>query len=297
MARINRNNIDKKTNKPNPAYTEGYRADSIHNRKEIQRRDDDVIRTPKRTLYDIDYAIKWYIENKIRPQVTSNKNIIAVPVIFSNGEKWDNVQRLGYTRDEKGKLQSPIIMLKRNSATERDNHRGLDVNNTPDSNYFVYRNQYNSRNRYQDTLFPNPFSQPVKSNKLYIVDIPKYVNVEYEILIWCDFTTQLNDVIDQVLPHNRYSWGQDFNQFESVMGGVNFETINTIGEDRLTRATIPLTVKGTLLAEHEVNTETIKKRHSIKKVIWNVEIQHGQANSGLSTNLDINLGNNISESK
>ena len=45
------------------------------------------------------------------------------------------------------------------------------------------------------------------------------------------------------------------------------------------------------------NTETIKKRHSIKKVIWNVEIQHGPANSGLSTNLDINLGNNISESK
>ena len=108
MARINRNNIDRKTNKPNPKNTEGFRQDRIHNRKEIARRDDDVIRTPQRTLYDIDYAIKWYIENKIRPQVTSNKNIVAVPVIFSNGEKWDNVQRLGYTRDEKGKLQSPL---------------------------------------------------------------------------------------------------------------------------------------------------------------------------------------------
>jgi alkyl hydroperoxide reductase subunit AhpF len=64
--------------------------------------------------------MKWYIENEIKPQVVSNKNLLSVPVIFSNGEKWDNVRRLGYIRDEKGKLQSPLIMLKRNSAEERD---------------------------------------------------------------------------------------------------------------------------------------------------------------------------------
>ena len=295
MARINRKNIDRKTNKPNPIRTEGYRNDPIHDRKDHGRRDDDVIRTPQRTLYDIDYAIKWYIEHKIRPQVTVNKNISIVPVIFSNGEKWDNVQRLGYTRDEKGKLQSPLIMLKRNSAVERESHKGLDVNNTPDSNYFIYKGNYNKRNRYQDTLFPNPFNQPVKSNKIYIVDIPKYVDVEYEMLIWCDFTTQLNDLIDQLLPHNRYSWGEGRNQFESILGSVSFETVNTIGEDRLVRATIPLTVKGTLLSQHEVNKETIKKRHSVKKVIWKVEITNGSSNNAPSTNITNELGGNISQ--
>jgi hypothetical protein len=53
--------------------TEGITPDLILNRAEQTRRDDDVIRTPKRTLYDIDYAIKWYIENEIQPQVTHNK--------------------------------------------------------------------------------------------------------------------------------------------------------------------------------------------------------------------------------
>ena len=114
MPRYNRKNIDRKTNKPSPARSEGLGADQILNRAEQERRDDDVIRSAQRTVYDIDYAIKWYIENEIEPQLTANKNLIKVPVVFANGEKWDNVRRLGYIRDEKGMLQSPLIMLKRN---------------------------------------------------------------------------------------------------------------------------------------------------------------------------------------
>jgi hypothetical protein len=49
MPRLNRQNIDRKTNKPNPKQTEGVSNDSILNRAEQTRRDDDVIRTPKRT--------------------------------------------------------------------------------------------------------------------------------------------------------------------------------------------------------------------------------------------------------
>jgi hypothetical protein len=117
MPRLNRNDIDRKTNKPNPTRTEGITPDLILNRAEQVRRDDDVIRTAKRTIYDIDYAIKWYIENEIQPQITDNKQPLSVPVIFSSGEKWDNVRRLGYLRDEKGMLQSPVNILKRNSVT------------------------------------------------------------------------------------------------------------------------------------------------------------------------------------
>lgn len=82
MPRYNRKNIDRKTNKPNPKKTEGLNNDPVLNRAEQVRRDDDVIRTVKRTVYDIDYAIKWYIENEIQPQITANKNLIDVPVII-----------------------------------------------------------------------------------------------------------------------------------------------------------------------------------------------------------------------
>ena len=272
MPRQNRQNIDRKTNKPNPKRTEGLNNDPLLNRAEQVRRDDDVIRTVKQTVYDIDYAIKWYIENEIQPQITSNKNLVDVPVIFSNGEKWDNVRRLGYIRDEKGMLQSPLIMLKRNSMQERDNTRTLDVNRPQAGNQIIYRTKYNERNRYQDELFPIPTNEPQNSQKIYVVDVPKYVNIEYDMMLWCDFTTQMNDVVDQIMPYGRFAWGNEANKFATAMGSVSFETVNTVGEDRLVRATIPLTVMGTLLSEQETRKSTIKKMYSVKKVVFQTVI-------------------------
>jgi hypothetical protein len=272
MPRYNRENIDRKTNKPNPDRTEGLTPDLILNRALQTRRDDDVIRTAKRTLYDIDYAIKWYIDNEIQPQIKDKDLVLPVPTIFSNGEKWDNVRRLGYLRDEKGMLQSPLIMLKRNSAVERDNLRTLDVNRIPSENFISYRQKYNQRNRYEDELFPIPNTQPANSEKIYIIDIPKYVTVEYDMMIWCDFTTQLNDVVDQILPYGRYLWGNEGNRFATAIGSISFETVNTVGEDRLVRASVPLTVQGTLLSAQEARIETLKKMYSVKKVQFDTVI-------------------------
>ena len=275
MPRLNRDNIDRKTNKPNPLRTEGITNDLILNRAEQTRRDDDVIRTAQRTLYDIDYAIKSYIETEMRPQVTADGKIIPVPVIFANGEKWDNVRRLGYLRDEKGMLQSPVIMLKRNSAAERDTQRTLDVNRGDSNNQLVYRSKYNQRNRYEDELFPIPINEPQPSEKIYVIDIPKYVTIEYEMMLWCDFTSQLNDLIDQILPYGRFAWGNEANKFPTTLGQFSFETVNTVGEDRLVRATAPLTVQGTLLSAQETRMSTLRKNYSIKKVTFEQVIDVG----------------------
>lgn len=272
MSRLNRQDIDRKTNKPNPKITEGLTPDELLNRAMQTRRDDDVIHTAQRSLYDIDYAIKWYIDNEIRPQVTTKTETIPVPVIFANGEKWDNVRRLGYLRDEKGMLQSPLIMLKRGSVVERDAMRTLDVNRTPDANHLIYKSRYNSRNRYEDELFPIPSNQPQSSEQVYIIDIPKYVTVEYEILMWCDFTTQLNELTDQILPYGRFSWGNESNKFPTTLGQFSFETVNTVGEDRLVRGTVPLTVLGTLLSAHESRISTIKKMYSVKKLTFDTVV-------------------------
>ena len=47
------------------------------------------------------------------------------------------------------------------------------------------------------------------NSKVYVVDIPKYVTIEYELMLWCDFTTQLNELVDQILPYGRFAWGND----------------------------------------------------------------------------------------
>lgn len=272
MAKLNRQDIDRKTNKPNSIRTEGLTPDLLLNRAMQTRRDDDVVRSQQRTLYDIDYAIKWYIDNEIHPQVTADEQLLNVDVIFASGEKWDNVRRLGYLRDEKGMLQSPIIMLKRTSVAEKDSQRSLDVNRTASGNQLISKNRYNERNRYEDELFPIPVNQTQSSEKIYVVDIPKYVTVEYELLVWCDFIEQLNEVIDQILPYGRFAWGNGGNKFPTAIGSISFETVNTVSEDRLVRATIPLTVQGTLLSAHENQMSTIQKMFSVKKLSFETVI-------------------------
>ena len=64
MPHYNRENIDRKTNKPTPERTEGVLNDQIFNRAEQVRRDDDVIKTPKRTIYDIDYGDRSVTDSK-----------------------------------------------------------------------------------------------------------------------------------------------------------------------------------------------------------------------------------------
>ena len=273
MPRERRQNIDRKTNKPELKNSESPRPDPIFNRANQVRRDDDVVRTPARSVYDIDYAIKWFLENEIQPQVTADGELIDVPVIFANGEKWDNVRRLGYLRDQKGMLQSPIIVLKRNSLVERDELKKLDVNRQISGNFITYKEKYNKRSRYTDDIYPITSKfEPVTSQEIYTINVPEYVDIEYDMMIWTDFTTQMNDLVEQIMPYGTFAWGNEFNKYRTFIRQISFETINTVGEDRLVRGTLPLTVNGTLMAEQEYRQSVVQKRYSIKKLSWDTVI-------------------------
>ena len=66
-------------------------------------------------LQDFDQAIVYYFNNVIRPSVIQNGVKINVPFIYGSPEKWASVQRDGYYRDVNGKIQTPLIMFKRDS--------------------------------------------------------------------------------------------------------------------------------------------------------------------------------------
>ena len=269
MSRQRNFNIDRKVDKPDIRSTESVRDDQTFDRSSQVRRDDDIIRTPRRTVYNIDFALKWFVENTIQPKITGPDNeLIDVPVIYSNAEKWDSVRRLGYLRDEKGMLQSPLIILKRNSLQERDQLKKLDVNRFISGNSIIYKQQYNPRNSYIDQLYPIPSKQKEGSTEMYSINIPEYVDVEYDLLMWTDFTTQMNELVEQLMPYGGFAWGNESNKYRTHIRTLSFETINTVGNDRLVRCTVPLTVNGTLLGEQEYRLSTVQKKYSLKKLVW-----------------------------
>jgi hypothetical protein len=85
----------------------------------------------------------------------------------------------------------------------------------------------------------------------------------------------MNELVDQILPYGRFSWGNEGNKFPTALGQFSFETVNTVGEDRLVRSTVPLTVQATLLSEHESRISTLKKMYSIKKVSFDTVVDVG----------------------
>ena len=111
------------------------------NRAEQTRRDNDTVKIPKCSIYDVDYAILSYIREVIRPQVIEDQLPVAVPAMFANAEKWSMAQKHGYMRDVKGKLMSPLIMIKRNNIVERDSLKKLDVNINPPGNALTFKNK------------------------------------------------------------------------------------------------------------------------------------------------------------
>ena len=84
-------------------------------------------------LYDVDYAVKWHLENVVQPTVLEENSIISVPIMFAAGEKWSAVQRHGYLRDNQGKLLTPLIMIRRNSVTKREDIQDLKVLETAEA--------------------------------------------------------------------------------------------------------------------------------------------------------------------
>ena len=80
------------------------------------RRDEDAKKNFTVSLLDIDTALISYIQNIINPTVIDAGENIKVPIIYGNPEKWYAAKAQGALRDQQGKLQIPLIMVKRTSS-------------------------------------------------------------------------------------------------------------------------------------------------------------------------------------
>lgn len=256
-------------NKTYTAFTNNPKFD----RSGEVRRDNDLIKTPKCTIYDVDYAIISYLRDVIQPQVIEHDALVDVPIVYSSGEKWAMVRARGYMLDTNGKLMTPVISLKRNSITERDTLKKLDVNWNPSGdnayarNTMLFQNKFSRVNQY-DRFSMLQGAKPVR--ELYVSAVPEYIDVSYDLMIWTQLNEQMNSIIEEIMPVTGYAWGTTW-KFPTLISDYTFETLNTVGEERVIRTTIPLTVKATLMIPFEVRRSQVLKQYSVKRVVFGSE--------------------------
>jgi hypothetical protein len=226
----------------------------------------DKIKDINISLYDVDYAVKWHLENVINPTVVEENSVITVPILFAAGEKWSAVQKHGYLRDNQGKILTPMVMIKRNSVSKREDIQDLKVSETSDSR-ITFERKYTKQNRYD--RFSLTGKTPEK--EFYSIDVPKFVQVEYELLIWTNNTIQLNEVVEQLMWFDGKAFG-DSHKFITHIEPPSFENINSTGEDRIVRASMPMRTKAYILNTHGPNAPALYRMTSVNRLIISQEI-------------------------
>lgn len=227
-------------------------------------------------LLDVDTAILTYLQQRIRPITTQDNKQINVPVIYGNPERWKGVQRDGMIRDQNGKIQLPIIMLR------RSNMRKNNINN-PTNKYqnYLFKTGWNQRNIYDKFAALNG----VKPSEMYqSVTMPDYYDITYEAMIWTEYMAQMNNIVENISFESNEYWGEK-NKYRFVTSISEFNQINEVpvNNDRIVRSSFNLLVKAYILPPTMLNTDgnrttTSRLQYSPKKVVFATELVTGSLN-------------------
>jgi hypothetical protein len=254
--------IDDRNSVQNPRIDLG---DSRHTQI---RRDNDKTRTLGITLYDIDFAIKSFIDNTIQLKVEDSNDLIQVPTIYANSEKWASIQKDGFLKDKKGKTMVPLLSFRRSNVAIKSEMRRNKVATTNQIAY-IMKQKYNTTNPYDKFSLLN---DKRKSNEYFLTPIPDYVDITYDFIGWCEYQNQLNYIIEQFIYFGGKSFGdRNSFKFSTNIDGATIEDSNTTGQDRLVRTSFQLLVHGYLIPKDVAREVTTKRIVTENKIVFTSE--------------------------
>lgn len=212
------------------------------------------------SLFDIDYAMMTYLEDTALPTLDDNGKALKIPVIYGNSERWVGARRQGVYRDSKGKIQLPLMMIRRTSIAKDET---MPMQNRHVSYQGITK--WSKDNRYDRFTALGGSVKP--KYEIYKIQMPEYVELNYECMVWTSYTEQLNAVIEQLQYTSSY-WG-DKEKFKFRISLGEFNVINEVGEgtERINRIEFSVSVKAYLLPEKFDGENLIKKSISTKRVV------------------------------
>ncbi len=221
-------------------------------------------------LEDIDYAIKYYFDNVIKPSVTIDGQFHPVHVEYASPERWKSVQADGYYRDGNGKVNVPLIIYKRTNV-EKNRNLGnkLDGNNA--SLFQVFETRYNARNQYDKF---NILTNRIPNKQYYISVVPDYVTVTYDVVVFTNYVEQNNKIIESIEYASDSYWGDENRwHFRTSLDSLATTTTINTGEDRFAQTSITLKVNGYLIPD-SINAKLSKQSiaYSTSQVVFGLEV-------------------------
>jgi len=235
------------------------------NRGTLRSRGTDNTKNLSIGLMDIDGAIMYYFNNVIKPVVEENDETVKVPIMYSNPERWNSIQKNGYLLDNKKQLILPLIVFKRTSI-EKDTSLGVDKLNPEDPKlFYTFQKKYSKENRYDNFAVQQGLN---KTKELYTVAVPDYVSVTYEFIVWTSYTEQMNKIIEKIIFSEGSYWGEDGKfKFRTSIDNFTDASEFSVNAERIIKTNFTVTLKGYLIPEEFNNIVTTQKHLTPKRVL------------------------------
>jgi hypothetical protein len=241
------------------------------------RRDTDVVKYPGISLLDIDQSIIEYLDKKIDPHVEEAGNIIKVPVVYGSPERWKAAKKDGVFRDFNGKIQLPVLMIRRESFAKNESMMSLNRHLT-----YPVMTKYSEKNKYDKFSIYNSSVKPV--NSVYAVTVPDHIKITYKFMVWTELVEQMNSVLEKINFASEDYWGDEKRfRFRVYMGDYSNNIEVVTGKDRMVKTEFTATVMAYLLpSSFEDKKNTMEKLLTPRKMI----VTEGAVNTIDTQNID-----------
>ena len=228
-------------------------------------------------LTDIDTTVIRHMQNVMKPIVREANEIIKVPVMYGNEERWKSIRNRGVLRDKNNTIILPVIVIKRTGVAMND-QMPLSFDNDVQGKFIsVVRssNGWSKNNRY-DRFSVLTGQKPVE--EFIKTGMPDFVVCTYSIVMMTAFMEQMNDLNTIMVEHLETYWGDStsYRFLTALEGDISNEVQMESQGERLIRNELTITIKGYMIPEFTDNvfgkTAEMGRAYKPKKVSFSEKL-------------------------
>ena len=201
-------------------------------------------------LTDIDTAVIRHMQNVMKPVVKESNELIKVPIMYGNEERWKSIRSRGVLRDKNNTIILPVIVIKRTGVAMNDamplsfdnDVKGKFISVVRSSNGWSKNNRYD---RFSVLTGQKPVEEFVKTG------MPDFVVCTYNIVMMTAFMEQMNDLNTIMVEHLETYWGDStsYRFLTALQGDISNEVQMESQGERLIKNELTITIKGYMIPE------------------------------------------------
>lgn len=228
-------------------------------------------------IENIDYSLVSWLKEDLSLSATTNEGFVKVPVLWQTPERSFQIKNEKELRDDAGALKLPIISVERTNITKDPARKGSyqahlyskdrngrvgrmilakKIKQDKTRNFAVVQASRNisvgKRQQYSPRINKKIVIQTLS------IPIPVYVNVEYKIVIKCEYQQQMNEMMAPFITRtgqiNAFTMKRNGHSYEAFIDqsfAHNNNVSNLEEEMRMFSSEINIRVLGYLMGEGE----------------------------------------------